>query len=272
MSRVIWLVLPFIFNLAYLSLLIPADPLSSLSLLVGITSAIFILIYVLHHILRKSKPTFEQTTETESSYDERRIGQNPILILSGIYGVVAGFAITTALQSAFVPLVGQPRSPLDLVSAFPNEFWSLFIFLSIAVPFYHGTSMFLVKIAREGIKKGTEGKTFFDFVVLFVEASLLIAMGLTLNSFHAFTGWITLLIIVDASWLFISLAKKDYSAPIEWLQLDIPFILFLVLIPNFFTPELQFFTLLILLAISVLRSAIDYKIAWRSIYFPLVDR
>ena len=74
--------------------------------------------------------------------------------------------------------------------------------------------MFLVKIAREGIRKGTEGKTFFDFVVLFVEASLLIAMGLTLNSFHAFTGWITLLIIIDASWLFISLAKKDYSAPI----------------------------------------------------------
>jgi hypothetical protein len=271
MSRVIWLVLPFIFNLAYLSLLIPADPLSSLSLLVGITCAIFIMIYVLHHILRKIKPTFEQTKETESSYDdERRIGQNPILILSGIYGVVAGFAITTALQSAFLPLEGEPQSPLDLVSASPVEFWSLFIFLSIAVPFYHGTSMFLVKIAREGIRKGTEGKTFFDFVVLFVEASLLIAMGLTLNSFHAFTGWITLLIIIDASWLFISLAKKDYSAPIEWLQLDIPFILFLVLIPNFFTSELQFFTLLILLAISVLRSAIDYKIAWRSIYFPLV--
>ena len=65
------------------------------------------MIYVLHHILRKSKPTFEQTKETESSYDERRISQNPILILSGIYGVVAGFAITTALQSAFLPLEGE---------------------------------------------------------------------------------------------------------------------------------------------------------------------
>jgi hypothetical protein len=265
-----WLVLPFIFDLAYISLLIPAGSLSSLSLLAGITSAIFIMIYVLHQILRKSKPIFEQTKETESSHDERKMGQNPILILSGIYGVVAGFAITTALQSAFVPLEGEPQSPLDLVLAFPNEFCSLLIFLSIAVPFYHGTSMFLVKIAREGIKKGTEGKTFFDFVVLFVEASLLIAMGLTLNSFHAFTGWITLLIIVDASWLFISLAKKDYSAPIEWLQLDIPFILFLILLPRFSTLEPQFVTLVILLAISVFRSAIDYKVAWRSIYFPQV--
>jgi hypothetical protein len=97
---------------------------------------------------------------------------------------------------------------------------------------------------------------------------LLIAMGLTLNSFHAFTGWITLLIIVDASWLFISLAKKDYSAPIEWLQLDIPFILFLVLLPNFSSSELQFFALLMLFIISVFRSVIDYKVAWRSIYFP----
>jgi hypothetical protein len=159
---------------------------------------------------------------------------------------------------------------LDLVSAAPNEFWSLLIFLSIAMPFYHGTSMFLVKIARQGIKKGTEGKTFFDFIVLFVEASLLIAMGLTLNSFHAFIGWITLLIIVDASWLFISLAKKDYSAPIEWLQLDIPFILFLVLLLNFSSSELQFFALLMLFVISVFRSVIDYKVAWRSIYFPQV--
>ncbi len=268
MNRVIWLVLPFIANLAYLSLLIPANPLSSLSIVTGVTSAIFVMIYVLHHILEKTKPTYEQTREIESSYNEGSAGQNPVLILSGIYGVVAGFAITIALQSAFVPLEGQPRSPLDLVSAAPNEFWSLLIFLSIAVPFYHGTSMFLVKIARQGIKKGTEGKTFFDFIVLFVEASLLIAMGLTLNSFHAFTGWITLLIIVDASWLFISLAKKDYSAPIEWLQLDIPFILFLILLPNFSTVELQFVTLVILLAISVFRSVIDYKVAWRSIYFP----
>ena len=269
MNRATWLVLPFVINLAYLFFLIPADSILLLSILTGVTSGIFLIIYVLNRILEISKPTYEQTKEIESS-DERRTGQNPILILSGIYGVVAGFAITTALQSAFLPLEEEPRGPLDLVSASPVEFWSLFIFLSIAVPFYHGTSMFLVKIAREGIRKGTEGKTFFDFVVLFVEASLLIAMGLTLNSFHAFTGWITLLIIIDASWLFISLAKKDYSAPIEWLQLDIPFILFLVLIPNFFTSELQFFTLLILLAISVLRSAIDYKIAWRSIYFPLV--
>src|ERR671925_932809 len=209
MNRVIWLVLPFITNLAYLSLLIPANPLSSLSILTGVTSAMFVMIYVLHHILDKSKPTFEPTKETESSYNE---GRNPVLILSGIYGVVARFAITIALQSAFVPLEGQPRSPLDLVSAAPNEFWSLLIFLSIAVPFYHGTSMFLVKIARQGgIKKGTEGKTFFDFIVLFVEASLFIAMGLTLNSFQAFTGWLTLLIIVDAGWLFISLVKKkDY--------------------------------------------------------------
>jgi hypothetical protein len=269
MNRAAWLVLPFVINLAYLFLLIPADSILLLSILTGVTSGIFLIIYVLNRILENSKPTYEQTKEIKSS-DERRTGQNPILILSGIYGVVAGFAITTALQSAFVPLVGQPRSPLDLVSAAPNEFWSLFIFLSIAVPFYHGTSMFLVKIAREGIKKGTEGKTFFDFVVLFVEASLLIAMGLTLNSFHAFTGWITLLIIIDASWLFISLAKKDYSAPIEWLQLDIPFILFLILLPRFSTLELQFVTLVILLAISVFRSAIDYKVAWRSIYFPQV--
>jgi hypothetical protein len=270
MNRATWLVLPFVINLAYLFLLIPADSILLLSILTGVTSGIFLITYVLNRILENSKPTYEQTKEIKSSDERRTTGQNPILILSGIYGVVAGFAITTALQSAFVPLAGQPRSPLDLVSAAPNEFWSLFIFLSIAVPFYHGTSMFLVKIAREGIKKGTEGKTFFDFVVLFVEASLLIAIGLTLNTFHAFTGWITLLIIVDASWLFISLAKKDYSAPIEWLQLDIPFILFLILLPRFSTLELQFVTLVILLAISVFRSAIDYKVAWRSIYFPQV--
>ena len=271
MNRAIWLALPFVINLAYLLILIPADSILLLSILTGVTSGIFLIIYVLNRVLENDKsPTFEQTKEEIESSDERRTGQNPILILSGIYGVVAGFAITIALQSAFVPLGGQPRSPLDLVSAAPNELLSLFIFLSIAVPFYHGTSMFLVKIAREGIKKGTEGKTLFDFVVLFVEASLLIAMGLTLSSFPAFTGWITLLIIVDASWLFISLAKKDYSAPIEWLQLDIPFILFLILLPGFSTVELQFVTLLILLAISVFRSAIDYKVAWRSIYFPQV--
>ena len=268
MNRAIWLVLPFVINLAYLLVLIPADSILLLSILTGVTSGIFLIIYVLNRVLENGKPTFEQTKEVELSDDESRSGQNPILILSGIYGVVAGFAITIALQSAFVPLGGQPRSPLDLVSAAPNELLSLFIFLSIAVPFYHGTSMFLVKIAREGIKKGTEGKTLFDFVVLFVEASLLIAMGLTLDSFPAFTGWITLLIIIDASWLFISLAKKDYSAPIEWLQLDIPFILFLILLPRFSTLELQFVTLVILLAISVFRSAIDYKVAWRSIYFP----
>jgi hypothetical protein len=271
MNRAIWRVLPFVINLAYLPVLISADSILLLSILTGVTSGIFLVIYVLNRVLENGKSTFEQTKEIESSDDdERRTGQNPILILSGIYGVVAGFAITIALQSAFVPLGGQPRSPLDLVSAAPNELLSLFIFLSIAVPFYHGTSMFLIKIAREGIKKGTEGKTFFDFVVLFVEASLLIAMGLTLGTFPAFTGWITLLIIVDASWLFISLAKKDYSAPIEWLQLDIPFILFLILLPRFSTLELQIVTLVILLATSVCRSAIDYKVAWRSIYFPQI--
>jgi hypothetical protein len=158
MNRATWLVLPFVINLAYLFLLIPADSILLLSILTGVTPGIFLIIYVLNRILENSKPTYEQTKEIESSDERRTIGQNPILILSGIYGVVAGFAITTALQSAFVPLVGQPRSPLDLVSAAPNEFWSLFIFLSIAVPFYHGTSMFLAKIAREGIKKGKIGR------------------------------------------------------------------------------------------------------------------
>jgi len=34
--------------------------------------------------------------------------------------------------------------------------------------------------------------------------------------------------------------------------------------------ELQFFALLMLFIISVFRSVIDYKVAWRSIYFPRV--
>lgn len=105
MNRATWLVLPFVINLAYLFFLIPADSILLLSILTGVKSGIFLIIYVLNRILENSKPTYEQTKEIESS-DERRIGQNPILILSGTYGVVAGFAITTALQSAFVPLVG----------------------------------------------------------------------------------------------------------------------------------------------------------------------
>ena len=99
MNRATRLVLPFVINLAYLFFLIPADSILLLSILTGVTSGIFLIIYVLNRILENSKPTYEQTKEIESS-DERRTGQNPILILSGTYGVVAGFAITTALQSA----------------------------------------------------------------------------------------------------------------------------------------------------------------------------
>jgi hypothetical protein len=185
---------------------------------------------------------------------------NPIIILGAIYGIVAGLAITKALEDYH-----------------PNDFSMTLLligFFTIALTFYHGAAVFLTTTAAELYKKKYAGKLLYNFIFLFTEAIFLFFISESLRVIDRFVIMFLALLVVDLVWSLTHQIDKTINkngadvnpqSYVEWIHLDFLMIGFLIAFLAFH-PSAQA-SGYILLAVLLLRSVVDYRVGWQLVYF-----
>jgi hypothetical protein len=161
-----------------------------------------------------------------------------IAVTSALYAVIAGFAIKNALSNTFDGIIHQiqnhfPSStyPIEgasfsvIINSLSNsqyEIWMGVVFLTTAIPFYHGAMIFLSD--KSGIKRLTTYKdVVIHFIPLFVQSIIFLALSLSLQSLMFSVMMLILLAIVDSLWIIIG-QKSERRPPMGWLCINIGFV------------------------------------------------
>ena len=160
-----------------------------------------------------------------------------IVVLSAIYGIIGGLAITTAIgaySATIQSLDAEIRTPLDvaLLLSHNTKFYFdtvlLLGFFTVALPTYLGSTFFLshqfdTKEENNGIKV-----LFLTFILSFLQSVFLYFMSTSIESFNQFVLWLFLLQIVNSIWSIWQLFtrshvfRKQYRPPPprEWVPID----------------------------------------------------
>ena len=201
-----------------------------------------------------------------------------VLIASTLYSIVAGLAITTAIGALLTGTGGTAGnttvvlSPLDLVGNIRRTLVVLSFFL-FAIPFYHGATLALATSMRSSAREGVT-RPLIDFFALFLEAGILYALSLSVNSLNIFLSWTITLLITDIVWATIGQRSHIIPATLKralrwWILLDSPvtvfFVIFRLVIPIYITIDEDSRVSLIFM-IALVRTALDYGIC-RDFYF-----
>ncbi len=200
--------------------------------------------------------------------------EDVVLIASTLYSIVAGLAITTAIEGLLKGINGAMiASPLDLARDMKHAALVVSFFL-FALPFYHGATLVLVRRMRSS-EQGALSKSVVDFTALFLEAGILYALSLASNSLNIFLSWLFTLLAVDIIWAGYGLKTDSATGPVKtalrwWVALNSVAILYVgvfrFIIPLYYPLDENIGSYL-LFAIAFLRTSIDY---WKckGFYFP----
>lgn len=260
----------YIANFAFLAVILPLDSSFKFFMIGGIATAIMILIWIMSRLYPQHFDKSEIPPPKEPSIT------NPLLILSGIYAVLAGFGLTEAFSNTS-KLIESKAAYEIMVVDIVYKILPLLTYLSLAIPFYHGATMaFLKQAERWWLRKQRTEKpriAFLDFLVLFVEAGVLYFMSTNLDEFSDIVKWAFILMVADTTWILATRNSKDRQIPREWLQLNIPYSAFLIIAFALFSPDLGYtgklpdYALPFLFSVTLFRTVVDYGVTWKSIYF-----
>jgi len=183
-----------------------------------------------------------------------------------IYYVVVGFAITEALQNAFLK-----GGSFMGVRAFSTENLPktllLFALLPTICRFVHGASMHL------GVRSDKRYKPLVDFVWFFLQACIFYLMAFSLETLTLFSLFFGALLLFDTAWLIVLRLIRYLEfgrTEVQWLASNIIIICFLCWtylfgerIPN--TPGAS-----LILMVAFTATVVDYAMN-REFYFPTQD-
>ncbi len=218
---------------------------------------------------------WKKPLDIERNLSENQSFERPTLMISvsaALYAVLAGFAVVTALNYTFTRLVESLReleSDISLISIETmneaisnnvNELIMAGVFLSTAVPFYHGAMVYLSDKSRN-VDIETKGGLAFHFFILFIQAVLLLGIA---NSLESITFVITLLIalmVIDSFWIIFGQRTKN-KPPLGWLCLNLGFTAAIIISLHLNAVPLSLY---MLFAASILRSVFDY-LGFREVY------
>ena len=209
-----------------------------------------------------------------------------VVVLSAIYGIIGGLAITTAIgaySASIQSLDAEIRTPLDVILLLSHntKFFSdtvlLLGFFTVALPTYLGSTFFLshqfdTKEQNKGVKD-----LFLTFILSFLQSVFLYFMSTSIGSFNQFALWLFLLQIVNSIWsiwqLFSrsSIFKKNYRPPPprEWVPLDVLLVLFL-LVYFIYQIEVSWIDYVLLLVVLSVRTLFDFQVGWDSVYAEVI--
>jgi hypothetical protein len=231
------------YSLRFNRLTLPMNT-SSLVLITGTLAAFFVL--ALGH-----KKTHQERVEGKAP-SSNDLEKEAVKVLSTLYTVVAGLSLTTAI-----------RETSSLGNVF--SFWGAVVFFSIALPFYHGATMFLVtNYYAKGFERRRK-EPLIDFLLLFFEAGALYNMAINITNSYQLVYSFSLLLLIDVVWILFMIGRKwRNDVPREWIWLN--FYMFLFIVPFLFLSEQNTWGLAF---VTISRTLTDYYVA-HQFYLPSV--
>lgn len=194
-----------------------------------------------------------------------RAQENSVRNLQELYTVVVAAALAFAAERV-IDVNG------DSASFNMDTAWPLAALLVTLVPFYHGAVRHLEQtyIEEKG-RKVRGGGLLADFLLLFIEGFIFVAVARMLVEPEAAAWGLVVLLAIDAVWGLAvwGLLYKE-RAPItelRWVEVNAlaaPFIAVLILLPA------NSFTLPLVFVAFGLRTVFDYAASWK-MYFPPVE-
>jgi len=193
--------------------------------------------------------------------------------LQELYTVSIGLALTVAVERLF---------PGELHGGLHNVAVVGFVaFLATVLPFYHGALRHLDNMYRVGQNQRSGGGLLFaDFLALFTEACLLIAMAASLDRPRRVLILLLLLLLLDIVWLefFVRVAapriRPDAVAKTwghrAWVLVNTPFLILgvlLLLLHGGGAEEGALGLASLVGGLALARTVVDYAWSWR-FYFP----
>jgi len=219
----------------------------------------YFLVYFIHR-KKKSDSIMQDDSNTNNHI--------PKEILSLIFAVIAGFAITRAL-SHFSDSVGDGLLSLGIIMR-------LISFFAISIPFFHAS----LSILKTNTKLNKHPSLIFlMFIVLFVNAVIIYLQAENLLSPNLFVTFITILVGFNAVWLLlqkplvtfykIKETKNGGLPHEEWMEMhSITFsYLFFSFLPYIQQSSVHLELLdVVLFFVLVARVTFDYIVGWNSVY------
>jgi hypothetical protein len=187
--------------------------------------------------------------------------------LQRIYAVIVALAVGQAIRLLFS---APADADIFIVAFWEHEaVWPFVSFIFTVVPFYHGMNRHLDRCYIERHATNVQGMLLFDFVVFFIEASLLFIFASSLHSGLVAFGSLAILLGVDTIWALVShfVHYKTFTPSVRrWAVLNSVAIALggVVVFLEVIRPE---GVLIVLALIAVVRSVLDYHGSWE-FYFP----
>lgn len=188
--------------------------------------------------------------------------------LQELYTVAVAAALGFAAERAVSVTGDDTRFDMDAI-------WPLIAFLATLIPFYHGAvrhleSTFVDEPTRPALegRRVRRGTLLADFLLLFAEGFIFIAIARTLTDPEMAARWLLFLLVFDALW-GVGVNYLGYDPPksalrLPWVIINTiaaPMLLLALILPgNSITLPLVFGGL-------VVRTVIDYWVSWE-FYFP----
>jgi len=200
---------------------------------------------------------------------ERSVGH-----LANFYTVVVGLALSATIFNVV-------NADGKLVPFSWPTFILGFALIITLLPFYHGAMRHLdityIEKKGESVKRGT---LLGDFIILFFEGCLFIALAVLLKKPLLFVWGYMLLLAIDVAWgIWVSRPlslKENKSAEVKWTKINL--VTFIILFAVLFYYDLLPFSkgnkivdeLILSIGmffLSLIRTVVDYRWAW-DFYYP----
>ena len=197
--------------------------------------------------------------------------ENSVKHLEGLYSIVVGIGLSIAIYNLVNTTGGNVSLKIELLPFFGA-------FLVTLIPFYHGALRHLdITYIEQGGKHVHRFALLVDFLALFIESCLLLALAFLIVKPSSFSWGLVVLLGFDTLWAIIAHLGFSQDSPKAKLKPElrwgvINFITTIILISYlvFLLPEKSTGDLRLLIGvpcISLLRSIIDYASCWDT-YYP----
>jgi hypothetical protein len=198
--------------------------------------------------------------------------ENSVKQLSELYNVVTGVALSLAITKLIDPTSTEIPIKFDLLFNFLS-------FLVIIIPFHQGAvrHLYATYVEGGGSTRIKDGALAIDFLLLFLQACIFVALSSLILNVEQFTNALMVLLIVDCVWgvlakLAFTGAKAQW-AETKWAIINFATFLLMFGLSKFGPPllngwgtEMKQFVFLLCLG----RTIADYSTSWE-FYFPARD-
>lgn len=198
--------------------------------------------------------------------------ENSVKQLSDLYTVVIGLALSLAIFN----LVDTSAAIIPLKHSY---ILNLLTFLCLIIPFYHGAvrHLFSTYVEDGGSKHVKSGGLLADFILLFFEGCIFVLMAASITNTTSLAVLIMGLLVLDSiwgffAWLAITGAQSQFAEK-QWAIINIITAIIMFVLVALFEDRLAEIPILsqgILFAMMMLRTIIDYYVAW-DFYYPPGD-